>query len=364
MLPNEKGPFQCSVSLESRAANTTLDEPFNCDFLLQEQKNIHSSYQETSLDIIKSPPNPSTKRESDQCRSIDCVTAGNLTRPTVPTEDCEGDLESNGYDKTQRSYNEGYYKLQSSSTEAQPTEVTGTHLNLHEAIKGLEPNHQRFVYNAGHTKITKTEPKASDCIEKKPEGANPKKSRLAVWRHRKPGPSEPPKTGFRNWLGKRKNEATATSKASGKTNQETIGLKKSPSLLFRLLNSMAPESVPEGQQVKYSGGISTATQQKPSNPLLEHYAATSKIKKEQEQAPTEAGELPSCGIVNEDTVMTKGSRKDEVDALEALWPGDNFMGDTPGPDITAGRRWEAEKFGDSGERLKQVIGEGEIMIEG
>lgn len=91
---------------------------------------------------------------------------------------------------------------------------------------------------------------------------------------------------------------------------------------------MAPEQAPEVTEIQNQQVGDIPGQQALSHPLQVHLTETAKNKKDQ------AREL-------------QGS----------LQPGDNSE-----PDITAGRRWEADKFKGARKGLEQVIGQGGSFI--
>lgn len=98
---------------------------------------------------------------------------------------------------------------------------------------------------------------------------------------------------------------------------------------------MTPEQAPEVTEIQHQQVGDIPEKQALSHPLQVHFTEAAKIKKDQARV-----------------------------LQDSLQSGDIVVGNTPEPDIIAGRRWEADKFRGVKKGLEQVIGQGGIAVGG
>ncbi|KAG0134699.1 hypothetical protein HOY82DRAFT_553601 [Tuber indicum] len=168
------------------------------------------------------------------------------------------------------------------------------------------------------------------------------------------------------WLSNSRKDVTIASKVceKGGIDPKTSRLKKSPSLLFRLWNTVAkspPESFhPREEETPLIAKVEEVLlHDSQSHPLQPYYVPASKIKKHRENLLYEASVLKFWGIIHDDTVM--------VDTLDAPGGGSvmdsRVVPETVAPDMIAGRRWEGDHFKEYGKNVNPRIGLGGISID-
>ncbi|RPA97306.1 hypothetical protein L873DRAFT_1124715 [Choiromyces venosus 120613-1] len=175
--------------------------------------------------------------------------------------------------------------------------------------------------------------------------------------------------GIAEWLSNSRKDATIASRVyeKGGIDSKTARLKKSPSLLFRLWNTVSQsQSPPKPFQVpEEETPLITRVEEEilvhefGSHPLQPYYAPASKVKKQRESLLYEASVLRFWGIIHDDTVML-----DMTIALdEGLLMDSRVVVETVAPDMIAGRRWEGDYFKECGKNVNPRIGLGEINID-
>ncbi|KAL7271896.1 hypothetical protein RUND412_005320 [Rhizina undulata] len=226
---------------------------------------------------------------------------------------------------------------------------------------------------------------------------------------------------IRRWLSGIKKEVPADSQvSSSEANTNTGRLKRTPSILSKLWNSVRPQKTANGPQEgkdknleisKYkpeelksfkrtvprpslfqlfaaeSGNnlhseeaetprpiLSTELEnaqkklgkmkpslEVPEDPLQPYYAAARSVKRRRERLLHEATVLSFWGVFDGSSVLIRGARENAMQ--QGLKNREFVATDTNGPDMIVGRRWIAEKFKGKGKKLEPQLGEGELKIE-
>ncbi|KAG0636882.1 hypothetical protein HOY80DRAFT_1138749 [Tuber brumale] len=174
-----------------------------------------------------------------------------------------------------------------------------------------------------------------------------------------------PRQTIAEWLSNSRRDVIIASKVyeKGGIDPKTARLKKSPSLLYRLWNTVAQSPSEsfhprEGETPLIAKVETVLLHDFQSHPLQPYYAPASKIKKQRENLLYEASVLRFWGIIHDDTVMVETS--DAPGGGSAM--DSRVVHETIAPDMIAGRRWEGDHFKKCGKNVNPRIGLGGIKF--